>query len=218
MKSIRFYRNIKLSRHTSASSAAHQCAAAHSLGNTALISYFAIVFSLIQVSADNCLLFCITALYIVSFISWVIWSNKSIKANACQSKRDDVVSVGATRTGCTLRIRTRICARREQWSEHGSRLLAATVWSFAHLPLRSPLCSSEQRHKHTRRKGQSMVLVPQGFEIMYFPSNVLVEKYLSLSFDLVKWNFTIVGPTWTNPSDAHGHKAVISNSFRSYRL
>jgi len=33
---IRFCQNIKLSRHTSASSAAHQCAAAHSLGNTAL--------------------------------------------------------------------------------------------------------------------------------------------------------------------------------------
>jgi len=34
--SIRFCENIKLSRHTSASSAAHQYAAAHSLGNTAL--------------------------------------------------------------------------------------------------------------------------------------------------------------------------------------
>jgi len=34
--SIRFGQNIKLSQHTSASSAAHQCAAAHSLGNTAL--------------------------------------------------------------------------------------------------------------------------------------------------------------------------------------
>jgi len=33
--STRFCQNIKLSRHTSASSAAHQCAAAHSLGNTA---------------------------------------------------------------------------------------------------------------------------------------------------------------------------------------
>ena len=36
--SIRFCQNIKLSRHSSASSAAHQCAAAHSLGNTALNS------------------------------------------------------------------------------------------------------------------------------------------------------------------------------------
>jgi len=37
MKSIRFCQNIKLSRHASASSAAHQCAAPHSLGNTALM-------------------------------------------------------------------------------------------------------------------------------------------------------------------------------------
>jgi len=36
MKSIRFCQNIKLSKHISASSAAHQCAGAHSLGNTGL--------------------------------------------------------------------------------------------------------------------------------------------------------------------------------------
>ena len=34
------------------------------------------------------------------------------------------------------------------------------------------------------------------FEIWCFPINVLVEKYFSLSFKLIKWNFTTIGHPW----------------------
>jgi len=41
------------------------------------------------------------------------------------------------------------------------------------------------------------------FQIWYFPINILVEKCISLSFELLKWNFTTVVPPGKNPPDAH---------------
>jgi len=42
-----------------------------------------------------------------------------------------------------------------------------------------------------------------GFEISFFPY-IFEEKCFPASFELVKCNFTMVGPFGKNPSDAHG--------------
>jgi len=54
-------------------------------------------------------------------------------------------------------------------------------------------------------------LAPLKFEISYFLVKFLVEKCFSLSFKLLKLNFTTIGPLekstvdlfWKNPSESH---------------
>jgi len=46
------------------------------------------------------------------------------------------------------------------------------------------------KHQQTKERDNKP---PLDFEILYFPANFSVEKFLSVSFKLVKRNFTTVG-------------------------
>jgi len=55
-------------------------------------------------------------------------------------------------------------------------------------------------------RGRRGDLTPWILDFDNFLSTFLVKQYFSLSFELIKWNFTVASPhlpPWKNPSDAH---------------